>query len=117
MKKPKKWSEVYPQGTKEGDEEQRFFIALARNPKWEYRSTSTIVEETGLSQQRVEEIIDKYLKMGLIFRHEKNEAEWVYWERDLKVLKEKKPLVKLDQDNRIKKYLADSPSEDVTDID
>ena len=117
MKKPKKWTEVYPQGTKEGDEEQKFFISLARHPKWPYRSTSTIVQETGLSPERVEEIIEKYLKMGLIFSHESNEGDWVYWERDLEVLKEETSLVKTDQNLRIKRYLADTPSEEDTDID
>lgn len=121
MKKPKKWTEVYPQGTKEGDEEQRFFIALARHPEWPYRSTSVIVDESGLPVERVEELIEKYLKMGLIFSHDTNEDHWIYWERapevDPDILKTKKPLVRADQDRRIKKYLSQTSSEEDIDID
>jgi hypothetical protein len=36
--KPKKWIDLYPVGTKEGDEESRFFKILARNTKYEKNS-------------------------------------------------------------------------------
>ena len=58
--KPKKWTDVYPVGTKEGDEEARFFRSLARHPKYDWRSTAAISKESGLSPKRVEEIIAKY---------------------------------------------------------
>jgi len=79
--KLKKWTEVYPHGTKEGDEELAFFISLARNQKYVWRSTSGIANEAGLTKERVEEIIDKYLKQGLVFQHPKNDDNWGYWER------------------------------------
>jgi hypothetical protein len=60
--KPKKWTEVYPQGTPEGDEEARFFKSLARHPKYDWRSTAAIAKESGLTHTRVEQIIAKYLK-------------------------------------------------------
>lgn len=81
MSKPKKWIEVYPQGTKEGDEEQRFFISLARNPKYEFRSVEALAKESKLLPARVEQIIAKYYKRNMIIQNPKNEEQWAYWER------------------------------------
>lgn len=80
-KKPKTWAEVYPMGTKEGNEEARFFRALARNPKYTWRSTAALAKEGRLTKERTEEIIAKYLKKGMIFQSPKNETLWGYWER------------------------------------
>jgi hypothetical protein len=79
--KPKKWTEAYPQGTPEGDEEVRFFRSLARHPKYDWRSTAAIAKESGLSQKRVEEILAKYMKRGIVFQSPSNEEHWGYWER------------------------------------
>lgn len=79
--KPRKWTEVYPYGTKEGDEEARFFRSLARNPKYDWRSTAAIAKESGLDQKRVEEIINKYLRLNMVFQSPSNEEHWGYWER------------------------------------
>lgn len=79
--KPKKWTDVYPQGTKEGDEEARFFRSLARHPKYDWRSTAAIAKESGLDQRRVEEIAAKYLKKSMVFQNPSNEEQWGYWER------------------------------------
>ena len=79
--KPKKWIDVYPQGTKDGDEEQKFFIALARNPKYDWRSAAAVAKESGLSIERTEQIIEKYVKKGLVFQSPKNNDHWGYWER------------------------------------
>jgi hypothetical protein len=79
--RPKKWTDVYPHGTHEGDEEARFFKSLARHPKYEWRSTAAIAKESGLSHKRVEEIISKYLKKSIVFQSPNNEEEWAYWER------------------------------------
>lgn len=79
--RPKKWTEVYPHGTKEGDEECRFFKSLARHPKYDWRSTAAIAKESGLTQQRAEEIISKYLKINIVFQSPNNEEHWGYWER------------------------------------
>ena len=79
--KPRKWTDVYPQGTPEGDEEARFFRSLARHPKYDWRSTAAIAKESGLGQKRVEQIIAKYLKRNMVFQSPSNEEHWGYWER------------------------------------
>ena len=83
MKKLKKWTEVYPQGTQEGNEEQRFFIALARNKKYDWRSIAAIAMESKLPKKRVEEILKKYHSHPTcpVFHNSKNEDTWAYWER------------------------------------
>jgi hypothetical protein len=103
--KLKKWTEVYPHGTTEGDEELAFFISLARNPKYAWRSTAGIASDTNLSKERVEEIINKYLKMGLVFQHPKNDDNWGYWERVPTELlpKEQHSIVSKDHKSRMKK--------------
>ena len=79
--KPHKWVNIYPQGTETGDQEQKFFIALARHPKYAWRSVSTLSKESGLVSERGEEIIQKYYHKGMIFQNPKNEDQWGYWER------------------------------------
>lgn len=102
---PPKWTEVYPQGTKQGDEEQDLFIALARNPKWQWRSTAQLAKETGLSKERVEEILNKYRKKGMVFQNPSNEDQWGYWERVPEMLpKVKKSLTAIDQKKRIDEH-------------
>jgi hypothetical protein len=104
--KPKKWTEVYPVGTKEGDEEARFFKVLARNPKYEWRSTAALSKEGNITKKRVEEIISKYYKLGLVFQNPKNEDHWGYWERVPHLLPEnKKSISKNDKDERIERSL------------
>jgi len=99
------WSECYPQGTKEGDEEFAFFVSLARNPKYIWRSTAGIANDTGLSKERVEEIIDKYFKLHMIFQHPKNDDNWGYWEKIPQDMlpKEYKSLVSKDHKQRMNK--------------
>jgi hypothetical protein len=81
MKKLPKWPDVYPQGCKAGDEEQEFFIALGRNIKWQWRSVAAIAKESGLSKERVEELLNKYWKKGMVFQNPQNDDQWAYWER------------------------------------
>ena len=101
-KKPAKWTDCYPQGTKEGDEEQLFFISLGRHPKWEWRSVAQMSKETGLTEKRVEELISKYHKIGLVFQSPKNETYWGYWERVPDMLpKDDDSITKKDQKHRI----------------
>lgn len=110
MSNPKKWPEVYPYGTKEGDEEARFFRALARHSKFEYRSVGAIVKSTGLTRERVEEIIDKYvnkIKPPLVYPHQTNEDHWCYWERCPDVIqKDNRGISEKDKDNRIDKHAS-----------
>ena len=103
--KPPVWTNIYPIGTKEGDEEFAFFVSLARNPKYVWRSTSGIASDSGLAKERVEEIIEKYLKLNMIFQHPKNDDSWGYWERvPPEVLPKKyQSLVDKDHKARIKK--------------
>lgn len=107
---PKKWTEVYPYGTKEGDEEAKFFRALARHSKFDWRSTGAIVKETGLARERVEEIIDKYvnkIKPPLVYAHTTNEDHWGYWERCPEVLKkDNRGIAEKDKDNRIDQHVS-----------
>jgi hypothetical protein len=79
--KPKKWTDVYPAGSEEGDEESRFFKSLARHPKYEWKSTAALAKESGLTQKRVEEIMAKYIKLNMVFQNPNNEEHWGYWER------------------------------------
>ena len=109
MIQPKKWHEVYPYGTKEGDQEAQVFRALSRNPKYEYRSTSALIKETGLSRERIEEVLDKYMSYSppLIYPHDKNEDHWGYWERcPDRVPADKRNISKKDQDARVAKKIS-----------
>jgi len=100
--KPPKWTEEYPHGTKEGDEELKFFIILSRNPKFQWRSVGAIAKESGLTKERVEEIINKYYKKGMVFQHPKNDDNWGYWERVPEMLpKPIKSISQKDHDDRI----------------
>lgn len=104
MKKPKKWTDVYPQGSQEGDEEQAFFISLARNLKWQWRSTAAIAKEANLTKERVEELINKYYKKGMVFQNPANEDQWGYWERVPEMLpKDEDSITDKDHKDRIKK--------------
>lgn len=110
LPQPKKWYEVYPYGTKEGDEEAKVFRALGRHGKYDWRSTGAIVKATGLSRERVEEIIDKYVnvvKPALIYAHPSNEDHWGYWERVPEVLKKDgRGISQKDKDARVDKHIT-----------
>lgn len=102
MEKPKKWVEVYPYGTKEGVEESCFFKSLARHPKYDWRSISMIMKETGLSRKRVEELLAKYVKLGMVFQNPSNDDNYGYWERVPQMLKDKpKSIAETDKLKRI----------------
>jgi len=103
-KLPPRWTEVYPQGTKEGDEEQSVFICLARHPKWTFRSIAQISKETNLSKERIEEILEKYWRKGMVFQNPNNEDQWAYWERVPEMLpKQQRSITQEDHYNRINK--------------
>ena len=106
--KLKKWTDVYPQGTDEGDQEQAFFIALARNSKWQWRSTAALAKESVLTQKRVEEIINKYVKRNMVFKNPNNDDQWAYWERVPEMLRsiiDDVSLVQRDHNMRIRKAI------------
>ena len=106
--KPPKWTNVYPQGSKEGDEESKFFIALGRNPKFKWRSVSAIAKETGLSQKRVEEIVAKYYTNGMVLQNPKNEDQWGYWERVGVDGTDDSTIAQTDQKKRVKRAMGDA---------
>jgi hypothetical protein len=106
-----KWYNVIP-GGKTGDEEQRFFISLSRHPKFEWRSVSAIAKEANLSAERVEEIITKYNKMGMVVQHPKNEDNYGYWERVPDFIPDiPDSIAKSDQNDRITKALHSASGE------
>lgn len=114
---PPHWYDVYPQGTKEGDEEAKFFKVLARDPQYKWRSTSAIASGAGLSKKRTEEIISKYVKKGLILQSTKNESNWAYWERVPKSLATRlddRSIGQKDKDSRVDAF---SDSDGDSDID
>jgi hypothetical protein len=105
---PKKWYEVYPQGTKQGDEEARVFKALART-QFEWRSTAAIIKESGLPEARVEEILHKYstkYNPPLIYASKSKDNHWGYWEVCGETGKKPKALAQQDKDARIDKHLG-----------
>lgn len=107
MKKPKKWTEVYPQGSLAGDEEQAFWKALVRGPS-DWRNIASLVKDSGLTRQRVEEIIIKYseMKPPLIVQSTTANDQWGYWERVPENLYQDKPtLTQKDHQDRVDKHL------------
>jgi len=109
---PKKWTEVYPQNTKEGNEECKFWKALARDKDKNYLSTSNLAKKSGLDRKRVEEIIKKYsdaknFNPPLIFAHPTQEEHWGYWERIPERLnKDDRSISQKDKDRRINKHIS-----------
>ena len=88
------WYEIYSQGTFEGEEEKKFFISLARNKKYKnWRSVSAIAKETEISEKRIEEIIFKYNKIGLVIQSPNNSEFWGYYHNNLDSLPEEKDSV------------------------
>jgi len=102
---PPHWYDVYPQGTKEGSEEVKFFKALARS-KFTWRSVAAIVKETGLSQKRVEEIITKYEAQGIIINNAKNENNYAYWELVPKTSEKKRSKKSISDKDKAKRVKA-----------
>ena len=77
----KKWHEVF-----QGSEERNFFIGkdgksgLVRS-QYDFRSSSALAKEGGITKERAEEIIDKYLKLGIVVQSPNKEDHYGYWLR------------------------------------
>lgn len=111
MSEPKKWWQVYPQSTPTGNEEQRFFKALARHPKFDWRSVAAISADSGLPPKRVEEIIAKYFKLGIVLQNPKNEDHWGYWENHKKLVpKPSSSIAEKDTKKRVSKLVGKGAS-------
>jgi hypothetical protein len=107
--RPKKWVDVYPAGTFEGDEEAKFFKSLVRHPKYDWRSVAALSKESGLTKERVEKIIKKYFDMKMVFQNPKNEDHWGYWERVPHMLPDnKRSIAEEDKKNRISRLIGGS---------
>lgn len=100
---PPKWFNVYPANTKTGDEEAIFFVALARNKKYKFRSVAQLSKITKLSEKRVEEIINKYLPSNIVVQSQKNEEHFAYWENAKSLLPDQtESISNSDKNKRIK---------------
>lgn len=100
----KKWWQVYS-----GDKEKRFFVGadgksgLIRKPDYSWRTTDKLATEANLTKAEVEQIIDKYHKVGMVIQHAKDPEKWGYWENVATQTEGKKSIVDEDQDKRIDK--------------
>lgn len=103
MKKPPSWSNVYPQGTKEGEKERLFFICLSRDKSKIWKSVYTISQETNLSHEEVEKIISKYIKLFMVLQNPNDDNLWAYHENINFKIKEEKEITVKNQEDRIKK--------------
>ena len=101
----KPWYDVYPYGTKEGDEECRFFCAIARHPDFKYRSVEKLAEESRLSKSRVEEIITKYAPSGMVTQNPKEPDQWGYFER-VGIKKSESDILDEEHNARLKKVFV-----------
>lgn len=107
--KPRPWHEVYPQGSLEGDKEQKFFIALSRHKKYKWRSFAALVRESGLTEDQVKAIIEKYAKLNIVIHDPDNDDQYGYWERvpDAVPKSDSDSIAKKDQDKRMSAFVDD----------
>jgi len=105
------WYEIYPQGTPEGEEEKKFFISLARNKKYKnWRSVSAISKEIDISAERIEQIIFKYNKIGLVIQSPSNSEFWGYYHNNTDTIPEEKDSVIIEERKKmINKKLNPTP--------
>ena len=100
---PKKWTEVYPHGTKEGDEEVDFWYAIARDRSTEWLSVSQIARTSRLPELRVKQLITKYssFQPPLVIVCPSLPGYFGYWQRVPDSIEEKISITKKDHINRI----------------
>ncbi len=79
--RPAKWWQVYPNGTRAGDEEAAFFQALAQRQDRVWATVGQLIEETVLPQERIHQIIQKYQATGMVVASVESPGLWGYWER------------------------------------
>lgn len=107
----KRWHEVY-----QGGDERNFFIGkngksgLVRTD-YNYRSVAALAKESGLTKDRVEQIVAKYLKLGIVVQSPDKEDHFGYWQRVGANLAAGAPntVSQNDQAARVKKATAKKP--------
>ncbi len=101
-----KWWQIFA-----NDDEKRVFVGkdgtdgLVRSEKnYKWRTLASLVENSGLSKEKVEKILNKYIKAGLIFQNDRGD-KFGYWENVAPHLglPEAKSEVEQDQQSRIEK--------------
>lgn len=99
---PPKWTDVY-----QGDEEQKFFVYLARGD-FIWRSVYSISRSTGLDEAEVESLINKYLKINVIIKHPDDDDQWAYWQRvsNIDKLLDKNSITEDNHSKRVKNNLG-----------
>lgn len=107
MRYPPKWQELCEQGTKEGEEEQAFFIAISRHPRHTWLTTTILARTSKLSLERVDEILEKYEKIKVVINDPNHEDQWAYWENVKELLKEEVSLLEEDRRRRMEKLKRD----------
>lgn len=100
-KTPPNWYDVYPKGTKEGNNEEKVFKSLARNKKWKWRSLTALAKESGIKEEEVEKILYKYYKQKIVFQNPNTDTQWGYWENLPEMLEEKGESI-LDHDHKLR---------------
>lgn len=77
----KKWHEVAVSA-----DEYAFFIGkdkksgLVRS-SYDFRSVAAIAKESGLTKDKVEALVDKFMKMGIVVQSPNKEDHYGYWDR------------------------------------
>ena len=97
-----KWHQIYTD-----TDELHLFVGkdkrsgLVRS-QYDWRSVSSLAKEAGLSVDRTEQLIKKFVKMGVVVHSAKNESHYGYWEKVSPNVNTKTTLVGGDQASRIK---------------
>ena len=93
----KKWWEVFS-----GNEENNFFVALARNPNFTWRTIDKLAKNAGLSIARAEEIAEKYVLAGQVVQSQKDPTKFAYFEN----ISKKAPKDSISSENKKKRVVA-----------
>lgn len=104
MAAPKKWWQSHA-----NDEERRVFVGtdgksgLVRSKDFNWRTLKSLANESGLTEKRVEEILAKHMKTGLVVQHASGD-KFGYWERVVPEIANPVPgTIEKDQQDRMKK--------------
>lgn len=113
----KKWYNIYPKGTPEGEIEEKIFKALTRSKKWKFRSISGMSKELKIKEEIIEEIVLKYSELGIMVQNPQNDLQWGYWEICGIEKKKSCSVQEYDYRIRLKKILTINENDDDDDDD